>query len=88
MSIACASGFYEVLKYPLERSVGTHLCLPWYMAELRRMSPQQRVFLVTGGSSVLGAACVRRLLACGAQVAILDMAEPPPEIQDRAFYQE
>lgn len=52
------------------------------------MSPQQRVFLVTGGSSVLGAACVRRLLACGAQVAILDMAEPPPEIQDRAFYQE
>ena len=38
-----------------------------------------RVALVTGGSSGIGAATVRRLMAEGAQVASIDVAGEPPE---------
>ncbi len=39
-----------------------------------------RVALVTGASSGIGAACVRRFVAEGALVAGLDVVEPPPDI--------
>ena len=38
-----------------------------------------RVALVTGGSSGIGAATVRRLMAEGARVASLDLGGEPPE---------
>lgn len=37
------------------------------------MQQQGRIFLVTGGSSGLGAACVRRLIHAGANVVIADL---------------
>lgn len=39
------------------------------------MQLSQNTFLVTGGSSGLGAACVRRFAACGANVVIADVNE-------------
>jgi 2-dehydro-3-deoxy-L-rhamnonate dehydrogenase (NAD+) len=47
------------------------------MADGRRFSG--RVALVTGGASGIGAATARRLLAEGAQVAVLDLAGAGPE---------
>ena len=39
------------------------------------MNIRDKTFLVTGGSSGLGAACVRRLVAAGGQVVIADLNE-------------
>jgi NAD(P)-dependent dehydrogenase (short-subunit alcohol dehydrogenase family) len=39
------------------------------------MEIEQRTFLVTGGSSGLGAACARRIVAAGGQVTIADLNE-------------
>ena len=51
------------------------------------MELAQHTFVVTGGSSGLGAACVGRLLARGANVAILDLKPPSADLSDRALYQ-
>ena len=40
------------------------------------MNPSGHTFLVTGGASGLGAACVKRLTAAGANVMVADLAEP------------
>jgi NAD(P)-dependent dehydrogenase (short-subunit alcohol dehydrogenase family) len=55
------------------------------------MKLSDSVFLVTGGSSGLGAAVVRMALQAGARVVIADLAEPddtdlPPEWKDRWTY--
>jgi NAD(P)-dependent dehydrogenase (short-subunit alcohol dehydrogenase family) len=39
------------------------------------MDIPQRLFLVTGGSSGLGAACARRLVSCGGRVILADLNE-------------
>ena len=41
------------------------------------MQIKDRVFVVTGGSSGLGAAVTRQFVADGAQVVIADITEPP-----------
>jgi NAD(P)-dependent dehydrogenase (short-subunit alcohol dehydrogenase family) len=43
-------------------------------------------FIVTGGSSGLGAATAGELLDRGANVGIADLDEPPPELGSRALY--
>ena len=43
------------------------------------MTPDHHSFLITGGASGLGAACVRRLAAAGANVAIADLNAPAGE---------
>jgi NAD(P)-dependent dehydrogenase (short-subunit alcohol dehydrogenase family) len=53
-------------------------------------SKDRRSFLVAGGSSGLGAACVRRLAAAGDGVVIADVKPPeaswPRELDDRCFF--
>lgn len=44
------------------------------------MDISRSVFLVTGGSSGLGAATVRMALDAGARVVVADLAEPRPEV--------
>lgn len=44
------------------------------------MDISRSVFLITGGSSGLGAATVRMALEAGARVVVADLAEPRPEV--------
>ena len=44
------------------------------------MDISQSVYLITGGSSGLGAATVRMALDAGARVVVADLAEPRPEV--------
>ena len=43
------------------------------------MQIQDRSFIVSGGASGLGAACVRMLVAAGGKTVIADLAKPPGE---------
>jgi NAD(P)-dependent dehydrogenase (short-subunit alcohol dehydrogenase family) len=44
------------------------------------------VFLITGGASGLGAACVRLFISCGARVVIADVKAPSAEAGDGARF--
>ncbi len=55
------------------------------------MEVNEKTFLVTGGSSGLGAACVRRLVVAGANVIIADIQEaegikPASEMEGSAYF--